>query len=48
MLLAGAAGRAGPDKAVTLAVFVIEEVGVDGAVEAWIIQLEAQIFTAFV
>src|SRR5436305_9283463 len=43
-----AAGRAGPDERVAIAVLVVEEVGVDGGVEARIVELEAQIVAALV
>ena len=43
-----AAGRAGPDQRVAIAVLVVEEVGVDGGVEARIVELEAEIFAALV
>src|SRR5690606_5307545 len=47
-LLAVAAGRAGPDEAVALAVLVVEEVGVDRGGEARIVELEAQIVAALI
>jgi hypothetical protein len=39
---------AGPDQGEALAVFVVEEVGVDRGVEARIVELEAQIVAALV
>ena len=47
-LLAVAAGRAGPDETVALAVLVVEEVGVDRGGEARIVELEAQIVAALI
>ena len=47
-LVAVAAVRAGPDEGVTLAILVIEEVGVDRSGEARIVQLEAQIVAALI
>src|SRR5258708_17002214 len=38
---------AGPDQRVGLGVFVVEEVGVDRSVEAWVVQLDREIIAAF-
>lgn len=42
-LLAAGLAAAGPDQAVTLAAFIIEEVGVDRRAEAGVIQLDRDI-----
>src|SRR5487761_2158715 len=45
---APATGGARPDQRVAFAVLVVEEVGVDGGVEAGIVQFEAEVFAALV
>ena len=46
--IAPAVVRAGPDERVCVAFFVLEEVGVDGRIEAWVVELEAQVLTVLV
>jgi hypothetical protein len=46
--VAPAAVGAGPNQAVALTFLVVEEVGVDGSIEARIIELEAEIIAALV
>ena len=45
--VAVALGCAGPNEAVALAAFVVEEVGVDRRGEAWVVELEAEIGAAW-
>ncbi len=45
--LAAAPARAGPDQREGVSVLVVEEVGVDGGVEARVVELEAKIVAAF-
>ena len=46
LLVAVGLAAAGPDQGVGLGVFVVEEVGVDRSVEAWIVELDREIIAA--